>query len=217
MQTIESRLENLERQNRRLMQALVGVLLFVGVYVSLSAAFASAAEDETARDILRLRMLEIVDDNGVVRVRVGAKLPDAVIDGRSIGRGGEEVAGVMLYDGTGQERGGYVTFEPSGNIGLTLDTRREQVALFAAGADGGATLRMWQGADAIELRADASGSRLTAVADGKVDVQIPEVEAMGDDACTAYRGARENLPREQIMEACSARFPAGLCQSCLDR
>ena len=189
----------------------------MGGSLFVNASVANSEKGEPVQDLLRLRLLEIVDEEGIVRVRIGDKLPDAVIDGRTIGRGGEEVAGVMLYDGAGQERGGYVTFEPSGNIGLTLDTRKEQVALFAAGPDGGATLRIWNGADAIELRADDSGARLTAAADGAVAVQIPEVKTMGEDACNAYRNAAESYSRDQIIEVCTTRFPADLCLACLDR
>ncbi|MEQ5789218.1 hypothetical protein J3454_15105 [Erythrobacter sp. NFXS35] len=216
MQTLESRIASLERSNRLLARGAAALVLGM-VGVALWSASPAQSETRTAgADVLRVRMLEIVDAQGTVRVRVGSNLPDAVIDGKTIGRGNESVAGIMLYDGTGQERGGYVTFEPSGNIGLTLDSRKGQVALFAAGPDEGATLRLWNGEEAIELRADSDGSRLTSVAGGTVTLQLPAIAKVGEPACNAYREARaDGYPAEEIAEACSARFPVELCRQCL--
>lgn len=215
MTNLETRLAVLERQNRLLLRGMIAALAAI---IGVTLWQAAPAQSETgAQDAatLRVRMLEIVDGQGVVRVRVGSDLPEAIIDGKSVSRGGEQVAGVMLYDGTGQERGGYVTFEPSGNIGLTLDTRKQQVALFAAGPENGATLRLWDGADAIELRADADGSRLTSVVDGAVALQLPGIAKIGAEACTAYREAARELPVTEVRKACSSRFADELCQQCL--
>ena len=83
----------------------------------------------------------IVDPKGVERVRIGGQLPDAT-PGKPRG---QDVAGVLLYDATGRERSGYVTFEPSGNVGLTLDGRQGQSMFFVAGPTGATALRMWRG------------------------------------------------------------------------
>lgn len=104
------------------------------------AAFASSQPTS-----LRVSELVVVDSDGVERVRIGVDLPDAVVDGRRLVRG-EKAAGVILYDAAGRERSGYATFEPSGNVMLTLDNRQsEQNALFVAGPDNAAALRLWQG------------------------------------------------------------------------
>ncbi|UCF04886.1 MAG: hypothetical protein JSV33_13325 [bacterium] len=95
-------------------------------------------EEEVGRETkgsLRVTEFVVVDEAGVERVRVGGNLPDAVIAGKRVPRG-ERAAGVLLYDGIGQEHGGYVTWEPSGNVGLTLDSRKGQATLFVAGAAG---------------------------------------------------------------------------------
>lgn len=215
MPDMNDRLAALERQNRLLLRAMFAVLAAVIGVALWQASPAHSQTDGAAASTLQVRMLEIVDSQGVVRVRVGADLPEALIDGRRVSRGDESVAGVMLYDGTGQERGGYVTFEPSGNIGLTLDTRKEQVALFAAGPDNGATLRLWDGTDAIELRADADGTRLTSVIDGTVALQLPGLAKMSEDACSAYRDAGKTMASTDVIKACSSRFPADLCTQCL--
>lgn len=216
MQTLETRIALLERNNRILSRTAAALVAGLIGLVLWNTAPARSETHDTDKDVLRVRMLEIVDTQGTVRVRVGSDLPDAVIDGKTVGRGNESVAGVMLYDGTGQERGGYVTFEPSGNIGLTLDTRKGQVALFAAGPDEGATLRLWNGEDAIEMRADTDGSRLSSVAGGAVTLQLPAIQKIGDQACNAYREARTGgYPAPDVAKACSARFPAELCRQCL--
>ncbi|TRD11715.1 hypothetical protein FGU71_07450 [Erythrobacter insulae] len=215
MVDFDSRLEAIERKNRFLSRIAIVFALIAVALAIWHISPASPAKAAGKIDVLQLRTLEIVDATGTVRARLGSDLPDAIIDGKTVGRGGEKVSGLMLYDGTGQERGGYVTFEPSGNIGLTLDTRKGQVALFAAGPQSGANLRLWDGEDAIELRADQDGTRLTSVQDGVVAVQLPVIEAIGPEACNAYRGAKGKLPREEIIKACTGRFPSELCQRCL--
>lgn len=163
---------------------------------------------------LRLNELEIIDSTGTVRARIGGDLPDAIIDGKRVPRG-QQAAGVLLYDGTGQERGGYVTWEPSGNVGLTLDSRQNQVALFVADPVAGAALQIWRHNDIIELRADDDGSRLTAVRDGKLSVQLPPIGEMGQDACTAFQEALNQYSFEDVWTACRKRFTDSVCAKCL--
>src|SRR2546429_3048576 len=115
----------LERRVRRV--NLVLSLLMAAVL--LLVAFAWVRLSPT--DQLRLRALSIIDERGVERVRIAGQLPDAIVNGRRAPRG-EQAAGVLIYDDAGQERGGYVTFAPSRNAVLTLDTRRGQVVLLAA-------------------------------------------------------------------------------------
>ena len=112
---LESRVRTLSRAN--------AALLLVGVLAALSAF---AGHDplkqvlSIGRDsVLTLRGLSIVDDRGVERVRVAAPLPDPIMLGRRFSRG-EKVSGMMIYDGEGNERGGYITDE-SRSAALTLD------------------------------------------------------------------------------------------------
>lgn len=67
---------------------------------------------------LRVREIVVVDEKGTPRVRIGAPLPDPIMLGRRSKRNGD-VSGIILYDGEGNERGGYVTGERS--IALTMD------------------------------------------------------------------------------------------------
>jgi len=223
--TVETRLNKLEITNRRLKRVVAAEALGIAVILVAVFVFASTpvvqaegavqAESDAssqAPQSLTVSELIVVDDQGIERVRIGSDLPDAVIDGKRIRRG-TEVAGVMLYDTTGQERGGYVT-STEGNVFLTLDTRQGQVALFAAGPDGGSTARLWHENDAIELRSDGDGSRITAIDDGRVVFQRP-VATLGEEACSQYRAGLQQFSRERVLGACQQRFTEEACTECL--
>lgn len=208
--TLADRLAACERAHRRLLRLVCVQCIAAAVLV---VACTTAAPRTPAS--LRVTELVIVDPAGVERVRIGGDLPDAVIGGNRVPRG-EKAAGVLLYDGTGQERGGYVTFEPSGNVGLTLDTRKGQVALLAAGPDGGAVVQIWHRNDAVELRSDSDGSRVTAVKGGEVVFQQPALGAMSAETCAAYREARGRVSEEQVRRDCRRRFAEEPCRACLE-
>lgn len=198
------------------MLATLGALLAAALVLQNSTALGEAAAPPSA---LRATELIIVDGAGVERVRVGGDLPDAVIDGRRIDRG-SKVAGVMLYDRTGQERGGYVTFDEGDNIALTLDGRQGQNALFATGPDGATVMQVWHGRQSIEMRADSSGARLSHMHDGMLAWQHPEVSAISTETCGLFRdGLRAEVPAgvpmEQVRGICERRFPAKACDTCL--
>ena len=102
---------------------------------------------------LTVSELSVVDSRGVIRARLGGELPDAVVGGKVPPRG-NHAAGLLIYDGTGQERGGYVTFEPSGNVALTLDNRSGQTAAFVTDPEIGSALRLHWTDDDVELRVE---------------------------------------------------------------
>src|ERR1051326_2543154 len=93
----------------------------IGILVVMNLALLTIAATPTKK-VLTVSEVDIVDAKGVIRARLGADLPDAVIDGKTIKRGGNP-AGLMLYDDSGQERGGYVT-SPNGYIALTMDSHK---------------------------------------------------------------------------------------------
>src|SRR5262245_53946336 len=88
-------------------------------------------------DVLRTRELVIVDQRGTTRVRIAAPLPEPVAMGKQ-GKRDDTVAGVMLYDALGNERGGYVTDNSVGNAFLTLDSNAGQEVTLVAYPNGGA-------------------------------------------------------------------------------
>lgn len=207
----EQRLTRLEGRLRRL--SLLSRVQMGVIALGLAAALAAFGAPQPSS--LRVSELVVVDPEGIERVRIGGDLPDAVTNGRRIVRG-EKAAGILLYDGAGHERSGYVTFEPSGNVMLTLDDRQSrQNALFVAGPENAAALRLWQGQDAIEMRTDEAGTRLTVVKDGQVAVQTPATP-LPAEVCTIYRDAVPQLGRERSLGECRGRFAPDACTACLD-
>jgi hypothetical protein len=192
----------------------------VAAAVSIAATIACAPGNDPPAAIterpgsVRVTELVVVDRNGIERIRIGGDLPDALINGKRVPRG-ERAAGILLYDSTGQERSGYVTWEPSGNVGLTLDTKGGQAAVFVAGRDPGSALMLWRGRDLIELRADPDGARFTAVKNGEVVFQDPEISALTGESCSAYKEARARVTEEQVRRDCRRRFTEGACGACL--
>lgn len=214
LQSLEKRTKKLERW---LCLSIGGWLLTFGLVVLSSGIWKSHARQTTAPSSLRVTELVVVDSKGIERVRIGGELPDALIGGKRVPRG-QQAAGVLLYDASGGERSGYVTFEPSGNVGLTLDSRNAQVASFIAAADGTASmLQLWNKKDLIELRSDDEGSRLTAVKDGQVVTQQPLITRMSEGMCEAYRGALKRVASEQVMRDCQRRFTETACRPCLSK
>jgi hypothetical protein len=146
MENLTLQLQSFEKRTRKLERwlyiSIFGWLFTIGFVIVPAWFWQSQAQQSATPTSLRVSELIVVDPKGVERVRIGGDLPDALIDGKRMPRG-QKIAGMILYDGTGQKRSGYVTFEPSGNVGLTLDTRREQATAFIAGPNQGSFLRLW--------------------------------------------------------------------------
>ncbi|MDX1579171.1 MAG: hypothetical protein R3266_11840 [Gemmatimonadota bacterium] len=211
------RLASLERDHRRLKRA-VAVLAVIGI-AAVAVAF-SRGEVSSDR-VLRVEEVVIEDPNGTVRARLGGDLPDAVFDGRRLDRG-TRAAGLLLYDRRGHERGGYVTFDGSDNVLLTLDAGREgnnrQVAYFIADAGGAAALRIWNdAADHVELRTGADGAWLNAVDDGELVFQRPTIDdPASTEMCAELRSLRERAEPEPLFDACRERMSEEACRLCLE-
>jgi hypothetical protein len=139
------RLAALERRVAR-QRRLAWMALSLGVLIGLSLYGAPrliAQAPRTTGDVLTVRGLVVVDDKGIERVRIGAPLPNPIVNGRRVPRQGL-VSGMLIFDAEGDERGGYVT-EEHGDAMLTLDAKGRQQTLFIANRDGGANLSVWSG------------------------------------------------------------------------
>ncbi len=170
-------------------------------------------------DTLRVKEVVVVDDHGVERARLGGNLPDPVINGKTMPRG-QQAAGLLLYDDTGRERGGYITFSPNGVVALTLDTRSRQVALFAADPDDGATAKLWRGNDWVEMRSGEDGTRVNVGHASGLVLQEPpmsgaETTAFCSDLKGELSGMKEQLPAPQILAACKQRMSDAACRKCI--
>lgn len=219
---IIERLDACDRETRRAAKRtlVANALLVLSVGIGVVGGYATLRSQAPAEvDVLRLSELVIVDDAGVERVRIGAHLPDAIVDGESRPRG-EDASGLLLYDETGRER---VTWAPSGNVGLTLDSHEGQVTYFVAGREGGSALKLWSGNDWIELRADDGGAHLNAIRSRELAFQEPPMSDSETGAvCSSLRAEVDRLnqegnsiPEDVINAACRERMPADACQACL--
>ena len=210
LEAFERRARKLERWLR--IQSAV-LILTIGLGVC-AFTIQSKSQQAATPQSLKVSELIVVDANGVERVRIGGDLPDAVYNGKRVSRGGK-AGGVLLYDDTGRERGGYVTWG-SQNVGLTLDSAKQQVALFAAGLEGSA-LTMRYGEDSIELRSDEDGSRLTAMQGGRIVSQQPGTIRISSGGCDEYRAIRTKTSVEHAMSICQQRFTESTCRACLEQ
>ena len=122
-------------------------LFVLGAVLSLIFIAALVVEGVKIRHLehpqkLRVRELSVVDDHGVERVLIAAPLPEPMVMGQRRKRGGI-VSGIIIADGTGTERGGYVTADGYANAFLTLDAPGAQTVLLLAEPDGSTLFRIW--------------------------------------------------------------------------
>ncbi len=218
---VDARVAALERTNRRFRAWLlpVAIVWLVSIGLVVGGFLRSQSQALAVGDSLVVREIVVVDSQGTVRVRLGAHLPDAVVNGRTVARG-EDATGILLYDDTGRERSGYVTFAPSRNVALTLDTRDRQVALFAADPSDGVAARLWGGSNWVDLRADTKGAHLNIGRANELVVQQPpmteEEEAAGCAELTEeLRQIAPPPPIEQVLAACNQHMPDAACRRCL--
>ena len=127
---------------------------------------ASVAAQSTAdKDgVLHVRGLVIEDPGGHERVRLGAPLPDPMIHGVRKKRAGA-VSGLLISDASGNERGGYVTSDQSGEAFVTLDSEDDQEVMLLANPKGGAN---------FYLRDKGNLAQMTVFAGEYPDAQVPD-------------------------------------------
>jgi hypothetical protein len=131
---------HIQRLERRIRLVTTGWLLSVLVLVVCGWTFRQQQQPDT----LRVRQIVIVDEKGTERVWIGAPVPDPIIQGQRQKRQGP-VSGIVLLDAKGNERGGYVTSDLSGEVFMSLDSEKGQEALFLANPGGGAHVSIFDG------------------------------------------------------------------------
>jgi hypothetical protein len=215
--TSVARIAALERRQRILLATNVLALSLFAAATIFNPSLSVKAQQKAETTSLTLSELSIVDSKGTVRVRLGGNLPDAIVNGKIKPRG-QRASGILLYDGTGQERSGYVTFEPSGNVALTLDTRKSQVATFIAGPESTGAIQLFSGDSAVEMRADEDGPSLHAVRRKQVVFHEPPVENPQSTAmCKALQEAKKQATTAELFDACRSRTSEAACQACLGK
>jgi hypothetical protein len=162
----ENELTNLQREVERLRSGHRRLRLVLSVATLAGIAFVAV---ETARviaapaddGILRVRGLVVTDQNGTERLRLGAPLPDPIVNGVRRKRSGV-VAGMTILDAKGNERGGFVTADQSGEAFIGLDSEDEQQVLFLANPKGGVNFDVFDSrGDEAQLTVFPNGPRFT--------------------------------------------------------
>jgi hypothetical protein len=221
--TDASRIAVLEAQVKQLKWlSWVGALALASVSLAAISGFVVAprAKQRVDADTLRVHEVAIVDDEGVVRARLGGNLPDAVDRrGRRVPRG-DKFAGLLIYDSVGAERGGYGTMQRSGSALLTLDTRGSQSVLLAADSSNGsgAVLRLWTDRAWAEVQAEAGGAHFATGRGGKIAYfqppGTPEEERAFWREMDAELGALSKQPTpEELLSICERYRPQPTCRA----
>jgi hypothetical protein len=170
--SLEQRLKSLERRNRLLSAGLVAVAA-MGL---IAAASARVGADNTPQTFDRIvaREIVVVDANGRERVVIAAPLPEPRLAG-ALSKRGEALSGILLFDGEGNERGGYVTGDdPSSGISLTLDEIGRMAVSLWAGERGSSGLRFGnQDGNSVDLQVNPAGTFLTLREKGQITAVLP--------------------------------------------
>ena len=216
MNTLEERVQVCEQENSRLRKQLSRQNQFWLIALLLAAgggAVASGSVKQTMFDSIKAKEIVVVDENGIVRARLGGDLPDALMASGHVSRRGSKAGGLIIYDEQGIERGGYVTQDTGSNAMLTLDSKSRQAALFVAGPDEeqASALRLWTKGSSIEMRSDVNGSRLSIADKNGVSYQQPAVN-LSLETCVDYKKLEQQYPGKRI---CQSRFTDSACSACL--
>jgi hypothetical protein len=133
-----------------------------------------AAQSTQEKDgILHVRGLVVEDANGHERLRLGAPLPDPVVHGVRRKRSGI-VSGLLILDANGNERGGFVTADASGEAFLGLDSEDEQKVLLLANPKGGVNFILTNNdGNSVQLNAFASGPKLRLRKGDEIVAELP--------------------------------------------
>ena len=110
-------------------------------------------------DRITARRIDIVDENGVIRMTLSGKTPAPIIDGIQYKRA-FDVSGLILYDARGSERGGFgVADLPDGSMAvLALDHPAQDAIGWRVAPDGAVSFSINQAPPL--LREPALGNRL---------------------------------------------------------
>ena len=125
------------------------------------------------------RRIDIVDENGTVRMVLAAPTPNPIIDGIQYRRA-FEVAGITIYDSAGSERGGFGVADIEGGMAvLALDHPATDAIGWRVAPDGGVSFVI---NDAPELvREPGLGDRLIPGVENATRIKL-EVAADGQPA-----------------------------------
>ena len=114
--------------------------------------------DAPDHDRITARRIDIVDENGVIRMTLSGRTPAPIIDGIQYRRA-FNVAGMVLYDDKGSERGGFGTADVDGGMAvLALDHPAMDAVGWRVSPDGSVAFSINQAPPLV--REPALGNRL---------------------------------------------------------
>jgi hypothetical protein len=141
--------------------------------VSLYRPQPVAAQTPSEKGVLHVRGLVVEDESGHERLRLGAPLPDPIVRGVRRKRSGA-VSGLLISDANGNERGGFVTADASGEAFLGLDSEDEQKVLLLANPKGGVNFILTNNdGNSMQLTAFANGPKLTLRKGNQIITELP--------------------------------------------
>ncbi len=145
--------ERLTRLEQRYGFVIVLSCLVVLAFGGLSGYLAWQVHGLQTATSLRVKELRVYDDKGVDRVVIAGALPDPLFKGKPMKAPHREMAGMLIFDQTNTERGGYGTTNGYANAMLTLDAQGRQEFLLLAEPEGGPFFRAWNGKASVTLGA----------------------------------------------------------------
>jgi hypothetical protein len=172
-ESVEVRLIQLERSLRRTRWGMVGLLLLVVVMFLAWYGVGGIVQRE-----IRVHRIYAVDDTGTVRVRIG----EDPAGGNRLSR----IAGMVVYDTTGLERGGMGTMA-NGSVAVGLDAQhsakdvpRDRIGLMVDGKGNTMFLLMdGQGAPIVTAKGAAANGGVLQVSEATPDGKQLQIRTLG--------------------------------------
>ncbi len=174
VKSLQKRAERLERKQGRF---FAGMLVLFAVF--LLAGWQSV---QVPQENLKTHSLSIVDSSGVVRLILGAPLPNPVVQGKTKERRGS-ATGIIFNDAAGNERGGFGMID-DGSMNLCFDdAKTERNCLFFMPKFGnGIAFNDSSGESRAILYLDTNGAPHLLLRDDKGQPLVSLPEAQGSTA-----------------------------------
>jgi hypothetical protein len=168
VQSLQKRAEHLERKQGRF---LAGAFVLFAVFL-----LAAWQRVQTPQENLKTHALSIVDSSGVVRVILGAPVPNPVVEGKTKDRR-SPATGIIFNDAAGNERGGIGMLD-DGSMNLCFDDAKieRNCLFFMPNFGNGIALNDARGEGRAILYVDTNGAPHLLLRDdqGHALVSLPE-------------------------------------------
>jgi hypothetical protein len=104
--------------------------MMIGAALGTAVVLATAADSNNSAEVLRVRKLVIVDEQGAERIVIAAPLPNPQMKGKQVPRR-NTATGIQINDESGNERGGIVMLDDgSFMVGIDDENSNERAHLY---------------------------------------------------------------------------------------